>query len=136
MRTVGRADLADDPGLATNALRVPRVAEIDAAIGAWTATRRVAEVVAALQGAGVPVARIYTAADIAADAHYRARGMIERIVTADGLALDVPGVVPKLSRTPGRGGVRAPTLGEHTDAVLGARRAAGRGAGPGDGSGA
>ena len=128
MHSVGRADLADDPQLATNALRVPRVAEIDAAIGAWTSPRRVAEVVTALQAAGVPVARIYTAADIAADPHYRARGMVEPIVTADGLALDVPGVVPKLSRTPGRIGSLAPALGEHTEAVLGALRDA---AGPG-----
>ena len=118
MRAVGRADLADDPGLSTNALRVPRVGEIDAAIEAWTSARPVAEVVAALQAASVPVGRIYTVADIAADPHYRARGMIERIVTRDGLALDVPGVVPKLSRTPGHVGAPAPRLGEHTDAVL------------------
>lgn len=135
MRAVDRADLADDPGLATNALRVPRVAAIDAAIGAWTARRSVAEVVAALQAAAVPVARIYTAADIAADPHYRARGMIERIVTADGLALDVPGVVPRLERTPGRGGRLAPALGEHTEAVLGALRGAGTGRGGGPAAG-
>ncbi|WP_119289260.1 CaiB/BaiF CoA transferase family protein [Azohydromonas sediminis] len=122
MRAVERADLADDPGLATNALRVPRVAEIDAAIEAWTAQRPVAEVVAALQAASVPVGRIYTVADIAADPHYRARGMIERVTLRDGLALEVPGVVPKLSRTPGTIPGLAPALGEHTEAVLAALR--------------
>jgi formyl-CoA transferase len=122
MRAVERADLADDPGLATNALRVPRVAEIDAAIEAWTSQRPVAEVVAALQAASVPVGRIYTVADIAADPHYRARGMIERVTLADGLALEVPGVVPKLARTPGTADRPAPELGEHTEAVLAALR--------------
>jgi formyl-CoA transferase len=122
MRAVERADLADDPGLATNALRVPRVAEIDAAIEAWTSQRPVAEVVAALQAASVPVGRIYTVADIAADPHYRARGMIERVTLADGLALEVPGVVPKLARTPGTADRPAPGLGEHTEAVLAALR--------------
>jgi formyl-CoA transferase len=122
MRAVERADLADDPGLATNALRVPRVAEIDAAIEAWTGQRPVVEVVAALQAASVPVGRIYTVADIAADPHYRARGMIERVTLRDGLALEVPGVVPKLSRTPGTIPGLAPALGEHTEAVLAALR--------------
>jgi formyl-CoA transferase len=128
MQAIGRADLAADPGLADNALRVQRVAEIDAAINRWTEPRRVAEVEEALQAASVPVSRIYTVADIAADPHYRARGMIERITSADGLALDVPGVVPRLSRTPGRIRHRAPRLGEHTGEVLAAVRGGPRGA--------
>jgi formyl-CoA transferase len=71
----------------------------------------------------VPAGRIYTARDIAEDAHYRARGMIERITTADGLELDVPGIVPKLSLTPGTIRRRAPTLGEDDAAVLGRKAA-------------
>ena len=125
MHAVGRPDLADDPGLASNAGRVARVAEIDAAIEGWTSQRLVADVVAALQAASVPVGRIYTVADIAADPHYRARGMIQRVTLPDGLGLDVPGVVPVLSRTPGTADRPAPALGEHTDAVLGARRSRG-----------
>jgi formyl-CoA transferase len=75
-------------------------------------------VVATLQAASVPVGRIYTVKDIAEDPHYRARSMIERIVTASGLALDVPGICPKLSDTPGALQRLAPTLGQHTDEVL------------------
>jgi formyl-CoA transferase len=120
MTAIGRDDLGRDPQLAGNTGRVARVAEIDAAIGAWTAPRSVAEVLDALTAAQVPAGRIYTAKDIAEDPHYRARGMIERITTADGLALDVPGVVPRLSLTPGRIASPAPTLGEHTQAVLAA----------------
>jgi formyl-CoA transferase len=130
MQAIGRADLADDAGLADNAMRVRRVDEIDAAISAWTQQHDVIEVVAALQAASVPVGRIYTVADIAADPHYRARGMIERITSADGLALDVPGVVPKLSRTPGGIAQPAPRLGQHTAQVVAGGWASGAGAGP------
>jgi formyl-CoA transferase len=117
MQAIGRADLAEDAGLADNAMRVRRVDEIDGAISAWTQQHDVAGVLATLQAASVPVGRIYTVADIAADPHYRARGMIERITSGDGLALDVPGVVPKLSRTPGRIAQPAPRLGQHTAEV-------------------
>jgi formyl-CoA transferase len=113
MAAIGRDDLGQDPGLAHNAGRAARVDEIDAAITAWTVQRPVDAVVAALQAVSVPVGRIYTVADIAADPHYRARGMIERIVTAQGLSLEVPGVVPKLSDTPGGLFRPAPALGEH-----------------------
>ncbi|CAN7565815.1 CaiB/BaiF CoA transferase family protein [Rhizobacter sp. LjRoot28] len=118
MDAIGRGDLARDPALVGNAARVARVAEIDDAIGAWTARRTVSDVLDALKSAQVPAGRIYTARDIAEDPHYRARGMIESITTADGLTLDVPGIVPKLSATPGAITRRAPTLGEDTEAVL------------------
>jgi formyl-CoA transferase len=118
MDLIGRTDLRDDPGLATNDGRAARAAELDAAIGAWTGTRPLAEVLEALHDARVPAGRIYTAKDIACDPHYRARGMIERIVTAEGYELDVPGIVPKLSATPGTLRAPAPALGAHTAEVL------------------
>lgn len=119
MKAIGRDDLGADPALAGNAGRVARVAEIDAAIGAWTAPRHVVEVLEALHHAAVPAGRIYTAKDIAEDPHYRARGMIQSVTTADGLSVEVPGIVPKLSLTPGAITRRAPTLGEDNDSVLG-----------------
>ena len=120
MAAIGRDDLGCDPQFAGNTGRVARVAEIDAAIGAWTAPRTVIDVLEVLNAAAVPAGRIYTAKDIAEDPHYRARGMIERVTSADGLALDVPGIVPKLSLTPGAITRRAPRLGEDTEAVLAA----------------
>ncbi len=113
MSAIGRDDLGQAPDLAHNAGRAARANELDAAITTWTVQRPVDEVVSTLQAASVPVGRIYTVRDIAQDPHYRARGMIERIVTATGLALDVPGVVPKLSDTPGSIRTLAPGLGEH-----------------------
>ncbi|WP_431514476.1 CaiB/BaiF CoA transferase family protein [Variovorax sp. DAIF25] len=118
MATIERPDLAADPALADNAGRVARVAELDAAIGAWTARRDVAEVLARLDEASVPAGRIYSVADIAADPHYLARGMLQTIAMGDGDALQVPGIVPKLSRTPGAQRRNAPRLGQDTDAVL------------------
>jgi formyl-CoA transferase len=118
MSTIGRSDLGEDPALASNAGRAAQIDRIDAAITTWTVQRPVAEVVESLQAASVPVGRIYTVQDIAEDPHFRARDMIQRIVTQSGLALDVPGVVPKLSATPGSLRTPAPTLGQHTEEVL------------------
>ncbi|MBT2323123.1 CoA transferase [Variovorax paradoxus] len=118
MAVIDRADLAADLQLADNAGRVARVAELDAAIGTWTAQRSVAEVLATLDQASVPAGKIYTVADIAADPHYQARGMLQPITTDDGASLLVPGIVPKLSRTPGGHQRNAPGIGQDTDAVL------------------
>ena len=119
MGVIDRADLAADPALADNTGRVARVAEIDAAIGNWTIRHPVADVLAALDQASVPAGRIYTVADIAADPHYQARGMLQTVRLADGSELAVPGIVPKLSRTPGTHRRNAPTaVGQDSDAVL------------------
>lgn len=118
MQAIGRSDLAADPGLASNAGRVQRVAEIDAAIEAWTLQHPAAEVLRVLAEASVPAGRAYTARDIAEDPHYRAREMILQQRTRDGHALEVPGIVPKLLGTPGAVRHAAPRLGEDSDAVL------------------
>ena len=118
MNTIARPDLGADPTLADNAGRVARVAELDEAIGQWTAQHSVADVLAALDQASVPAGRIYTVADIAADPHYKARGMLQEVPMDDGSVLTVPGVIPKLSRTPGSHRRNAPRIGQDTDAVL------------------
>lgn len=118
MDLIGRPDLRDAADLASNDGRARRAEELDAAIGAWTASRPLSAVLEGLNRARVPAGRIYTAKDIAEDPHYRARGMIRRITTAEGYELDVPGVVPKLSATPGRLSTLAPGLGSHTAEVL------------------
>ena len=122
MVAIGRDDLAQDTELASNPGRVRRVAEIDAAIASWTELRRVEDVLDVLNTVSVPVGRIYTARDIAEDPHYLAREMIVPVTTADGLTVSVPGIIPKLSATPGWISRRGPTLGEDTEAVLGSLR--------------
>ncbi len=118
MEVAGRPDLASASDLQSNAGRVARVEELDAAIGAWTQPRTIAQVLAALGAARVPAGRVYTAKDIHEDPHYRARDMILRQQTRDGHEIDVPGIVPKLSATPGTVRTSAPRLGDDTDAVL------------------
>ncbi|WP_371816370.1 CaiB/BaiF CoA transferase family protein [Roseateles sp. DAIF2] len=118
MTAIGRADLAADAQLANNVGRVARVAEIDAAIQAWTEPLSVAEVLERLAPVGVPAGKVYTARDIAEDPHYRARDMLLTQRTQSGEELLVPGIVPKLLGTPGGLHRAAPTLGGDTDAVL------------------
>ena len=118
MEAIGRNDLGSASDLASNAGRVARVTEIDAAIEQWTQMRSVAEVLATLGPARVPAGKVYTAKDIHEDPHYRAREMILRQRTRDGHELDVPGIVPKLSVTPGTLRSSAPHLGDDTDGVL------------------
>lgn len=118
MELIGRTDLAQDPGLADNAGRVARVAELDEVIGAWTRSKTVDEVLLDLDAASVPAGRIYTVEDIARDPHYQARGMLDTVHMEDGAKLMVPGVVPKLSRSPGSRTRNAPRLGQDTEQVL------------------
>jgi formyl-CoA transferase len=113
-----RPDLASDPTLARNEGRAARQAWLDAEIERWTSGRSVADVLATLEAAEVPASRIYSIADIVADPHYAAREMIRTIALPGGRTLKVPGVVPRLSATPGDFAGGGPALGEHTDAVL------------------
>jgi formyl-CoA transferase len=118
MALIGRSDLGEDPSLARNDGRAKRVLEIDAAINKWTGTLSIDEVLKGLVEAQVPCGKIYTAKDISEDPHYHARGVIETVEAADGLKVQVPGIIPKLSQNPGAIRYRAPTLGEHTNQVL------------------
>lgn len=117
-RVIGRADLAADPALATNEGRVARAGELDAAIGRWAGERTADEVVRVLREHRVPVSRINSIADIVADPQFRARDML---VEVDDDRLDhtllVPGIVPRLSRTPGSVPPLAEELGASTDAI-------------------
>ncbi|MDH0958867.1 CoA transferase [Pseudomonas chengduensis] len=117
MSLIGRDDLGNDPRLAQNDGRSQHAELIDGAIAEWTAQRGRDEVIEALKGARVPAGYPYTAADIVSDPHYLARQMIEQVQTSVG-PLKVPGVLPKLSRTPGRIGTGGPQLGEHNDDIL------------------
>jgi formyl-CoA transferase len=118
MTVIGRDDLGADPELENNDGRVKRVAELDLAIGQWAKTLTTDKALAALDSVAVPAGRIYTVADIANDPHYMARENIQKITMADGSSLDVPGVIPKLSRTPGSIKTVAPDIGENTDEIL------------------
>jgi formyl-CoA transferase len=118
MEMIDRADLASDPKLARNTGRATHSDLIDAAISAYTAQYSLDDVLTAMNAAGVPAGKSYDAADIANDPHYQARGMILNATLADGSVVQVPGIVPKLSKTPGQITRAAPSLGQHTTEVL------------------
>ncbi|KAA1011750.1 CoA transferase [Paraburkholderia panacisoli] len=118
MYLIGRPDLADDPALAHNDGRVKHCALLDQAISAWTSHHAIDEVLAALERAEVPAGRIYSVADIVADPHYQARDMLLQAQLPGGASVKMPGIVPKLSDTPGEVRWQGPSLGEHTGSVL------------------
>ncbi len=118
MHCAGRPELANDAGLATNAGRVPRTAELDKAIGDWTAQHDMADVLKALDAAEIPAGRVYDPEDIVNDMHYKARKMIEQWQLPDGKPMRIPAVIPKLTETPGGTRWIGPKLGEHTAEVL------------------
>lgn len=119
MQAMGRDDLAGDAALAGNAGRTARADELDAAIQQWTGQHAAADLVALLNTAQVPNGKIFSVADIIDDPQYLAREMIRSFRLADGTPVRMPGVVPKLSATPGDFEWLGPQLGEHTDSVLG-----------------
>jgi crotonobetainyl-CoA:carnitine CoA-transferase CaiB-like acyl-CoA transferase len=118
MQAIGRADLADDPALAHNDGRARHCAMLDEAIAAWTSHHSTNDVLAALERAEVPAGRIYSVADIVSDPHYQARDMLLQAQLPGGASVKMPGIVPKLSDTPGEVRWQGPTLGEHTGSVL------------------
>ncbi len=118
MTAIGRDDLGNDPQLENNDGRVKRVAELDQAIGEWAKTVSTDKALEILDSVAVPAGRIYTVADIANDPHYKARENIQSIQMRDGSTLAVPGVIPKLSRTPGTIKTLAPDIGQNTDEIL------------------
>jgi crotonobetainyl-CoA:carnitine CoA-transferase CaiB-like acyl-CoA transferase len=120
MTAIGRADMADDPQFAQNDGRAAQEKLIDAAIAGWTSAHTIDEVLAVLEEAQVPAGRIYSVKDIVADPHYQARDMLLDTELPDGVHVKMPGIVPKLSETPGEVRWQGPTLGEHTDSVLAA----------------
>ena len=120
MAAIGREELANDPALATNAGRVARTAELDGAIADWARRHDLDYVLRVLEQAQAPSGKVFDIADIMQDAHYIARGMLEQHALPDGKPIKLPGIVPKLSETPGATAWLGPRLGEHNAEVLGA----------------
>ena len=118
MNAIGRPDLANDPALAHNDGRVARTDEIEKVIGDWVAANDLDHVLAVLEKAEVPSGKIFDIADIVHDAHYQAREMIRSHRLKDGKSVKLPGIVPKLSESPGDTRWVGPDLGEHTAEVL------------------
>ncbi|MBC3419829.1 MULTISPECIES: CaiB/BaiF CoA-transferase family protein [unclassified Pseudomonas] len=118
MQAIGRPDLGEAEAFAHNDGRAAQSAQLDDAIEGWTRRHPIDQVLATLEAAEVPAGRIYSVADIVNDPHYQARDMLLDSQLPDGTPVRMPGIVPKLSATPGRVDWQGPALGEHTDALL------------------
>ena len=118
MLAMGRTDLAEDAGLRDNAGRDARRDELYGAIDAWAARHDLAEILDILGRAEVPASRVYAVGDMFSDPQYLARDMIQSLMLPGGKTVKAPGIVPKLSETPGGTEWAGPALGEHTDEVL------------------
>ncbi|SFP88142.1 formyl-CoA transferase [Geopseudomonas sagittaria] len=118
MLAIGRDDLAEDPSLADNAGRDARRDELYGVIDRWVQSLPLGEVLAVLKQAEVPASRIYSAEDMFSDPQFLARDMLQSARLPDGKEFRMPGIVPKLSETPGSTEWIGPQLGEHTAAIL------------------
>ena len=118
MLTIGREDLANDPQLASNDGRDSRRDELYGVIDPWVNSLPLAQVVEQLNQAEVPASRIYSAEDMLGDPQYLAREMFLKAQLPDGKDFKMPGIVPKLSDTPGSCEWVGPELGEHNAVVL------------------
>jgi crotonobetainyl-CoA:carnitine CoA-transferase CaiB-like acyl-CoA transferase len=110
-RVMGRPDLAAPDRFMTTRQRIASRAEVDGLVGAWIRSLPRDEVVGRCVEGEVPCGPINTIADIFADPHYRARGNLVALDEPGLGEVVVPGVVPKLSRTPGRIAALGPALG-------------------------
>ncbi|PWB30858.1 formyl-CoA transferase [Pseudomonas sp. SDI] len=119
MQAIGRQDLADDPSLASNDGRDLRRDELYGVIDRWAGSVPLAQLMQQLNDAGVPASRIYSAEDMFSDPQFLAREMFLQAKLPDGKAFKMPGIVPKLSETPGSSEWVGPELGEHTEQLLG-----------------
>lgn len=118
MHVIGREDLANRPEFEHNDGRAQQSDLLDAAIELWSRQHSIDEVLQQLEQAEVPSGRIYSVADMVNDPHFNARDMLLSTELPDGQVVKMPGIVPKLSETPGQVKWRGPELGEHTESVL------------------
>ncbi len=118
MVAAGYSEMAADPRLASNPGRVEHEAEIDAALSQWCAAHDSAYLLAQLDQARVPAGPIYNVEDMLNDEHFQARGLFET-VEIDGVALKIPALVPRLSRTPGATRWPGGDLGAENQEILG-----------------
>ncbi|ARI75601.1 CaiB/BaiF CoA transferase family protein [Halobacillus mangrovi] len=118
MEAIGHPELADDERFATNSGRVKHVDFLDETIENWTKTVHFEHALEVLDTAKVPAGPIYSIEDIVKDPHYLSREMIQNFRLNDEEELKIPGIVPKMSETPGTTNWLGPELGQHTEDVM------------------
>ncbi|TFJ92206.1 CaiB/BaiF CoA transferase family protein [Lentibacillus salicampi] len=118
MDAIGHSELGDAARFQSNSGRAEHADYLDNVIESWTQTKSLQKALEVLDNAKVPAGPIYSIEDIVHDPHYMSREMINEFKLNEDEALKVPGVVPKMSDTPGKTNWLGPDLGEHTDEVM------------------
>ncbi|KAF0824660.1 CoA transferase [Cytobacillus firmus] len=118
---MGRPDFVDNPSFSNNQGRAAHSEYLDQIIEDWTKKHTQKEVRTILDEAGVPAGPIYSIEDIVQDEQFQARDMLQTVSLPDGEQVLVPGVVPKLSETPGSIDWIGPELGQHNEEIIGGK---------------
>jgi formyl-CoA transferase/succinyl-CoA--D-citramalate CoA-transferase len=111
--------LSSDPRFASHQARGQNQEELDNIIARWSVMHQRDELLALLNRHEVPCGPVYDTADIARDPHYRERGAIIDVETAEFGTLSMQGVAPKLSDTPGNIRWTGVPLGQHNAEIFG-----------------
>ena len=117
---MGRTDMSTDPRYNTNRVRVQNRDDVIAIVSEWFARHTAEQIVQVCDANSVPVSRVNSMADVFADPHVQARDMLVEVEHPKLGSLRLPGVVPKLSVTPGAVRTTGPSLGDHNAEVYGA----------------
>jgi crotonobetainyl-CoA:carnitine CoA-transferase CaiB-like acyl-CoA transferase len=115
---MGEPELVSDPRFTPRRNLLLNHQAIHAIVGEWVGRHSLAEAQAALDAEGVPATKVYATSDIVADPQFAARRQVLSVESAEFGPLLQPGIVPKLTMTPGEVGCRAPLLGEHNEEIL------------------
>jgi len=118
IKLIGREELGNDPRFDSDAQRVENRHLINEIVQPWAAGKTVDEITRLLEAQRVPCQKVNTLADVTADPQLKAREMIVDVDYPEEGKIPVPGIVIKLSESPGEITGRIPTLGEHNDEIL------------------
>jgi crotonobetainyl-CoA:carnitine CoA-transferase CaiB-like acyl-CoA transferase len=122
LQAMERTDLTGDPRMTTTPARLAHRALVDELVAGWVAARDAPDALAALEAAEVPSSLVASVRDLFEDAHVRARENIVSVALPLLGRLAMPGVVPRLTLTPGRIDAAGPSRpGEHNEEIYGAR---------------
>jgi formyl-CoA transferase len=116
-QAMGQPELADDPRFATNDRRIAHAAELNSIIERWTGEHDTAALMEKFEAFQVPAFPVYSAADILDDPHVRERDAVVDVPDPIFGHTMMPGVVPRLSRTPGQIRAAGPILGNDNACV-------------------
>lgn len=115
---IGKEEWLDDPKFNTHKARGENQAEIEGLVGEWVKVTNAQDVLDLMDKYGIPAGPVYNMEDIANDAHFHEREMIQQVDDKDMGPVHMPGIVPKMSKTPGQIKWSGPSIGEHNEEIF------------------